>query len=137
MLDFAPDLNFVIAIGKERVSTPLAYARLDEINNSYVDYRPTDESLTYQRMIYDLITGNGVAVPNYNVFEQVIKSDEIDKIKEMMIKSGADTTLMSGSGPSVFCYCGDSLMAESVRQSLEKGGFTAFACSSVYPEEFI
>lgn len=136
-LNFSPDFNFVIAIGESRVSTPDAYAELDKINNNYVDYHPTSESLLYQKMIYDMITDDGVALPNYNVFEQVVVSDEIDKIEETMRKNGAEVTLMSGSGPSVFCFCRDEYMAESIRYSLEDKGFTAFACKSVYPEEFI
>ena len=84
-----------------------------------------------------MLTDDGVALPIYNVFEQVTEIDEIDKIKEIMIKSGAEYALMSGSGPSVFCCCKDADVAETVQKNLVKKGFFAYSCQSVYPEEFI
>ena len=136
-IDCTSASNFVIAIGSSRISTPKAYAALDRMNNDYVDYTPTEESLTYRRMIADTVNYGEDSIPIYNVFEQVTDIDEIAKIKEIMIKNGAEITLMSGSGPSIFCFCRDSSEADRICLGLRLGGFDAFDCHSVYPEEFI
>ena len=79
--------NIVISIGKARVSTPKAYGDLDKrfCNFAPEVYEPIDNLELF-----------------YNVFECVTQIDEIDAIKEIMTKNGAESTLMSGSGPSVF-----------------------------------
>ncbi len=136
-LSFTPNFNFVIAIGKERISTPTAYSRLDKLNNNYVNYQGTPESQMYKKMICDMANNSDVSLPNYNAFEQVTDIDDVLKIKETMTKNGAETVLMSGSGPSVFCYCKDSRESEQIRSALERCGFESFATNSVYPEEFI
>ncbi|MBQ8414221.1 MAG: 4-(cytidine 5'-diphospho)-2-C-methyl-D-erythritol kinase [Clostridia bacterium] len=129
--------NFVLAIGNSRISTPTAYAELDRINNNYIEYTPTDEILMYRQIIADTVNYGEDSIPIYNVFEQVTDIDEISKIKEIMKKNGAEITLMSGSGPSVFCFFRDSSEADRICLGLKLGGFDAFECYSVYPEEFI
>ena len=126
--------NFVVAIGNDRVSTPTAYAALDKKYNNFLDYNVDYISSTYRKMIVDLALGEGITVPFYNIFEQVARLEEINKIKEMMIKSGADYTLMSGSGPSVFGSFIEKSDAEVACKELLNKGFTAFVCHSVYPE---
>ena len=126
--------HFVIAIGNSRISTPTAYAALDRMNNNYVDYTPTEESLMYRRMIADTVNYGEDSIPIYNVFEQVTDINEIAKIKEIMVKNGAEITLMSGSGPSVFGRFSDYESAKDACLLLQKNGYTAFACRSVYPE---
>lgn len=136
-LDVNQSFNFVIAIGKSRISTPKAYSELDKINNNYTNSFGTPESLMYRQMIADMAENGEASLPIYNVFEQVAQIDEIGKIKEIMIKNGAETVLMSGSGPSVFCFCKESADSEQICSELEKSGFNAFVCHSIYPEEFI
>ena len=126
--------NYVVAIGDCRVSTPKAYAELDKKYNNFVNYNPKDVSLVYHNMIVDLETNGETAIPLYNIFENVIANVEVNKIKENMIKSGADYVLMSGSGPSVFGKFLDYNMAQKACQILSDAGFTAFVCHSVYPE---
>lgn len=111
----SPNLIFVIAIGDERVSTPKAYAALDmKYNNfapaSYIPKLNTDEM--------------------YNIFENVTKNEEIEEIKKLMIKNGAERTLMSGSGPSVFGVFADFCSASKAKEILSKNGFTAFVATS-------
>ena len=73
-------------------------------------------------------------IPSCNIFENVIKIDEIEKIKEIMTKNGAERTLMSGSGPSVFGKFADASHADDACRALVNSGYTAFVCHSVYPE---
>ncbi len=98
-------LNFVIAIGNEHVSTPMAYAKLDEM---YSDFKAPREK-TKQRF-EALMLGienkdeKMIAENMYNVFEEAILPlcPEASEIKEKMLELGAIGAMMSGSGPSVF-----------------------------------
>ncbi len=122
--------HFIIAIGKERVSTPAAYRALDEL---YRDGFP-DESEKCQRLISSL-SGKLDLAAVYNIFEDVIKLQEIDKIKELLIKSKAEAVLMSGSGPSVFGVFDSESEAQNAKESLLNAGFDAYyATSAVYGE---
>lgn len=127
---------FVISIGKERISTPKAYAALDRM---YDDFKVgmSDEAVANNEKIINLLNGREKNIPVYNIFEQVIRLDEIDTIKEIMTKSGAEFVLMSGSGPSVFGKFSNSFAAETACESLNKAGFSAYSCHSVYPEVLI
>lgn len=130
------ETNFVIAIGKERVSTPKAYAALDRLYNDFKE-RMSDTTVANNEMIINLLCDREKNIPVYNIFEQVITFKEIDRIKEIMIKNGAEYTLMSGSGPSVFGKFTDSVRAEAACEALNKAGFPAYPCHSVYPEVVI
>ena len=125
--------DFVIAIGEGRISTPKAYAELDELYDNFLSPR---ESLvhSYAQRIVDMIDKDTLDIPHYNVFEDVVKLDEISKIKEIMKKNEAEYVLMSGSGPSVFGRFRNSQDAEHALQVLKNNGFSAFICHSVYPE---
>lgn len=125
-------MYFVVSIGKERVSTPKAYAALDRLHNDFKE-RMSDMAANNETII-NLIEDREKSIPAFNIFEQVIRFDEIDKIKETMAKNGAEYSLMSGSGPSVFGKFANSTDAEVACEALEKEGFFAYACHSVYPE---
>ena len=128
----AEPMNFVVSIGKSRVSTPKAYADLDLIYDNF--NKPTQSAETpYKKAIENLKNGC-FDVPAYNIFEQVVCLDEIATIKEIMTKNGAEYTLMSGSGPSVFGKFADVSKATDACNALISKGYTAFACYSVYPE---
>lgn len=127
------NMTFVVAIGEGRVSTPKAYAALDELYNNFTG-EMSEETLCNNKKIIELIYNDRKEIPIYNIFEQVVTFDEIDKIKEIMTKNGAEYTLMSGSGPSVFGRFSDAHSAERARSILTNNGFTAFTCKSVYPE---
>ena len=106
----------VIAIGESRVSTPKAYALLDE---KYGDFKAYNKSKSFTD------SGN---MPIYNIFESVIKHGEIDKIKEIMLENGALETLMSGSGPSVFGGFKNVFAASLAVKKLKKQGYSAYKC---------
>lgn len=133
-LSSIPELTFVIAIGENRVSTPKAYAALDKLYDNFIGDRG-DGTLRYHQMIMDMLRGGDIVLPIYNIFEQVINLAEIDKIKEIMIKNGAEYTLMSGSGPSVFGCFSDAESAELACKRLCEEGYTAAVASSVYIED--
>ena len=112
--------NIVIAIGESRVSTPRAYALLDE---KYGDFRSYNEEKSF--------SDNGCPTLYYNIFESVIDSREISNIKEVMKESGAKFTLMSGSGPSVYGVFCNGFSASLAKTRLNKQGFFAVKCRPV------
>ena len=106
----------VIAIGKCRVSTPKAYALLDDKYGDFKDYNK-NKSLP-----------DSGSMPFFNIFENVIKHDEIDKIKEIMLENGAIQTLMSGSGPSVYGGFKNFFAASLAAKKLKEQGYSAYKC---------
>ena len=116
------DLNLcgkdvVIAIGEGRVSTPRAYALLDEKFNNFTD--PGEKNEFDDTNIF----------AGYNIFESVIDLSDIESIKKIMSKNNAETTLMSGSGPSVFGIFSNTNIAKKTVKELEKCGFWAINCN--------
>ena len=107
--------HLVISIGNTRVSTPKAYAMLDDKYNNFCSssYTPKIDVTSF-----------------YNIFESVTDIDEIGRIKEIMIKNGAEQVLMSGSGPSVFGIFENENVATEARNRLVDVGFVAFVATS-------
>ena len=106
----------VIAIGEGRVSTPKAYALLD---GKYGDFKAYNKNKSFP---------DSGSMPFYNIFESVIKHDEIDKIKHIMLENGALQTLMSGSGPSVFGGFKNFFAASLAAKKLKEQGYSAYKC---------
>ena len=111
----SPDYHFVIAIGEERVSTPKAYAALDK---KYMNFSP--DGYTPREDVSAL----------YNIFESVTDIDDVRNIKEIMTKNGAESTLMSGSGPSVFGMFESEDMAQLACDALQSASYTACVARS-------
>lgn len=131
MLHNRKNMNFVIAIGEDRISTPEAYSRLDEKFGGFIEaYNKTGED-TSDIFITRIENGKNVSDLIYNIFESVTELESIDKIKEIMTKNGAENTLMSGSGPAVFGIFKKMTDAESAGTSLVESGFLAFVCHTV------
>ena len=98
-LDNKLELNIVIVTSEIAVSTKEAYQNLD-LSGVGRDTRKTD------KMVTALQVGNlpGVVENLHNDFEKSIipQHPVISEIKEKMLGLGALSSLMSGSGPSVF-----------------------------------
>ena len=126
-----PPCALVIAIGKEGVSTPQAYAALDEIYGFFE--QPNTQNTDVQELIELWQKGDLPAsfTNFFNIFEDVIAKeiDEIAIIKKMMREGGAMRSMMSGSGPSVFGVFDTLTEAEKTCQELQNKGFGAFVCS--------
>ncbi len=118
-IDYKFYSNIVIAIGESRVSTPKAYAMLDVKYGDFVSHNNSIKPLDMS------------SIAAYNIFETVIKSDEIDSIKRIMKENGAKDTLMSGSGPSVFGVFEKFAEASAAKNVLENRGFLAFECKLI------
>ena len=125
-----PTCALVVAVGEEGVSTPQAYAALDE-KYSFFAHPREDNHDVYE--LIDLWQGDALAASAtcfYNIFEDVIAAQNTDvgAIKRLMREGGAISAMMSGSGPSVFGVFEAQSKAEATCASLQEMGYKAFVC---------
>lgn len=123
--------HFVIAIGKERISTPEAYGELDRIYSNFDGSVPSFKSDKLPRL--RLSDEDGYEVALYNIFEEAIPRDfgDVFKLKERLISLGASNSLMSGSGPAVFGIFDDEESARAAVRFLNNDGVSAFYAHSI------
>lgn len=125
-----PTCTLVIAAGEEGISTPHAYAALDEKYN-FFEY-PQKEKTNVCELI-DLWQNDALSASCscfYNIFEDVIPEENtsVDTIKRVMRERGAMRAMMSGSGPSVFGVFEEQKEAEQACTALKAMGYIAFVC---------
>ena len=121
-LPLLPKMHFVVALGDERVSTPTAYARLDELYNGF-----DGESYVPRRLNIEKdkpICKSCLSKVLYNIFESTAPSSAL-LLKERLLMLGAQAALMSGSGPSVFAVFDNAALASSARDALVSDGIYA------------
>ena len=125
-----PSCTLVIAIGEEGISTPRAYAALDEKYDFFKEKSEPDA--TVFEMI-DLWKNDALSASCpcfYNIFESVVPQDnvDVDAIKRILRENGAMQAMMSGSGPSVFGVFETQNEAEQACFVLQEKGYKAFVC---------
>lgn len=126
-----PSCTLVLAIGGKGVSTPQAYAALDEKYNFFAHPQANDNDVC---QLIDLWQDDALAASCacfYNIFEEIVseQNPNVDIIKRAMRENGAIRAMMSGSGPSVFGVFEDRADGERACISLQKLGYKAFVCS--------
>ncbi len=121
-----PELPYHILIcnAGHGVSTPAAYAKLDEM--------PDDTVRSIDDVLVPLQKGE-MPEKLYNSFERVILPDhaEASQIKKDMLSCGADVAMMSGSGPSVFGLFLDKDMRDRAKDHFDMKGILAMPCEPV------
>jgi len=126
-----PDYTVLVAKAGEGVSTPEAFALLDQKYGDFRTHAPLPQDAIYQA----LAGGDVYALAHsaYNIFEDVILPVRplALEIKELLIKSGAVCALMSGSGPSVFGMFTSDARAEVCAAVLRQKGMFAAVCRTV------
>ena len=125
-----PSCTLVIAIGEEGISTPKAYAALDE---QYDFFETPDQQNTNPNELIDLWQSNALLASCpcfYNIFESVIPkgNNDVEAIKRVMRENGAMQAMMSGSGPAVFGVFEAQTDAEQACFVLQEQGYKAFVC---------
>ena len=125
-----PSCTLVIAIGEEGISTPQAYAALDE---KYNFFEAPKQPNTNANELIDLWQSNALSASCscfYNIFEGVVSKEnsDVETIKRIMRENGAMQAMMSGSGPSVFGVFELQAEAEKACFVLQEGGYKAFVC---------
>lgn len=121
------DCFLVISKAGEGISTPFAYKEIDQS-------RPFDFN-TYKKsdnLVNALNNGSMVDVCKnmYNAFESIVCPIRplVDEQKITLIKNGAVTAMMSGSGPSVFGIFTDETNAKKAHEALKAMGCDAHLC---------
>ena len=127
-----PDCYLVIARRGEGVSTPWAYGKLDGIYANFAD-RTVCPASGLETLLGSLESGSleEVCASVYNIFEDVVAAEKQDVtlLREEMLRHGALTAHMSGSGPSVFGIFATEQEASEARDSLLNLGADAFVCT--------
>ena len=123
-------IYLVSAIDYSSVSTPFAFSLLDD------KYGTSNISAKGLNSIIKAIKNESikdVASLLYNKFEDVIIPiyPNIQKIKDIMMESGAIGTLMSGSGPSVFGIFLDENSQKNGVEKLKSCSINAFLCKTI------
>lgn len=126
-------LSLVVAIADEHVSTPVAYATLDEIYGGFSSAREDDPSPCYDALMTSVNSGNANDIKLYNIFENAVLPlcSGAESIKRKMLELGATHSLMSGSGPSVFGIFENDESAAAAKDALIDLGFRAFLTHSI------
>lgn len=128
---FSRRLNILLAKSDETVSTPKAYAALDE---KYADFE--SEALENSHCLDELnlyLSGKRETLPElYNIFESVILDGckNAREIKENILSLGAAAALVSGSGPTVFGIFESEEALDAAELALAKKGVKTFKTTS-------
>ena len=127
------DLQLVVAIADEHVSTPMAYSRLDELYGNFAVPRNDDADEIFASLMASIDKRELETEKLFNIFENAVLPIccGAEDIKRRMFDLGATHALMSGSGPSVFGIFENAQKAESAAEALKNAGYRAYAARSV------
>lgn len=123
----------VVALANERMSTPVAYERLDEKFSNFDGSVTTNSDELYRLFMDEYKKGGDVSKYLYNIFEGAVFDICVGakKIRNRLLELGAKASLMSGSGPSVYGVFESSALADAATKMLRREGYTAFSCRSI------
>ncbi len=126
-------VSFVIALGEQSVSTPVAYSQLDKLYSNFDGTKVSSGNAHLLALLEGLSKGELSSGELFNIFEEAIipELSEIANIKERLLSLGASAALMSGSGPSVFGIFDNDDSAAKAEQILKNEGLFAKAVKSV------
>ena len=122
----------VIVKGEAGVSTPRAFAALDEKYGDFAGFsqKAEGELVLLEKCLKnaEINTVKGVI---FNRFEETVSREvpEVLQIKEKLLSFGAFAAQMSGSGPSVFGLFEKKQAAEAAAALLAQNGTSTFVCA--------
>ena len=121
----------VIVMGTEGISTPQAFAAIDEKCGDFADAAQLAEQ-RHQAIADCLKNGKTDTIGGviYNIFEEVILPirPRVAQIKRTLLETGAFATQMSGSGPAVFGLFETQEQAQNAAALFQKDDMRAFVC---------
>lgn len=107
------------------VCTKKAYSLFDSAEiKSVKNFEKLEESLKNRDL-------SGISNNLFNRFEELIQSSEVSKLKKKMCDLGAVSSLMSGSGPSVYGVFEDETMALECFNEVKKLYPQTFLCKPI------
>lgn len=115
---------FVIAKGRQGVSTAEAYRKIDSLVS------PVHPKVN---KLVETIENSPENAYKYfgNLFEAAIQLDEVNAIKSIMFENNALSAVMTGSGSAVFGLFSSFSMADACYNQLFNSGFYVEICQSV------
>ena len=130
-IDSSLNCYAVVAMDGEGISTPRAFADLDEKYGNFSNASPEAERrLCALRCALQKGELAAVAPLLYNRFEEVVCAQRpaVAGLKELLLQQGALVAQMSGSGPAVFGLFATRSAASQAAHILQARGIRAFAC---------
>ena len=120
-----PRYPLVIAKGTQGISTPEAYRKLDETAK--------EEPACAMDDVLRAVESGEMPETLYNSFERVILPihPEAAQIRRDMLTLGAESALMSGSGPSVVGMFTEETQAHRCAEMLTEKGIRAVVCRQI------
>ena len=119
--------NYFLVLTKPDISvcTKKAYLLFDSAEiKSVKNFEKLEESLKNSNL-------SGISNNLFNRFEELIQSSKVSKLKKEMCDLGAISSLMSGSGPSVYGVFEDETMALKCFNEVKKLYPQTFLCKPI------
>lgn len=115
----------VLANADEKSSTPKAYGKLDEIYHNFDGNVPLPKTLLKRDLLHEV--KDGAYPPFYNIFENAVLPlcPRAAEAKALLLSMGAEVSMMSGSGPSVFALTRNETLQEKMAIALAERGYRA------------
>ena len=134
-----PDCFLVIACAGTRISTPLAYRKLDELYHGFSDYQNPAKKV--ENLIQVLAKGELLVACAlfFNLFEApaMQANPQIEVIRQIFTEQGALRAMMSGSGPAVFGVFSTQEQAKSACRALEARKIRGQICTPIGQENLV
>lgn len=125
-----PDCFILVAMGKETMPTPLAFAQLDQMYDRFRERKPRDTD--YHSVCRALENGALCALGDgmYNIFEDAVFAQHpvLRERVELLQNMGVAGARMSGSGAAVFGLFDDGKEAEKAAEEMRRRGCGAWIC---------
>lgn len=122
-----PTYSILICNGGNGVSTREAYEAIDSFS---VKRRKNDSAVLIEKL-----RSGGIPMGLYNSFEEVIfpRHKLASDLKDALVEYGAESSLMSGSGPSVFGIFREQAVRDIAKQHIEERfpRVNTFACEPI------
>ena len=127
----APDCFVVVAKPEISVSTKYVY---ENLHANELKYHPDIDGMVDSIRNQDL---DGVCKRMENVLETVTekKYPVISQLKQMLLEAGAENSLMSGSGPTVFAIFKEEAKAKEALKKVEESGLAKQSFVTVFAKE--
>ena len=127
----APDCYVVVAKPEISVSTKYVY---ENLHANELKYHPDIDGMVEAIHNRDL---DGVCKRMENVLETVTetKYPVISQLKQMLLEAGAENSLMSGSGPTVFAIFKEEEKAKEALKKVEESGLAKQSFVTVFAKE--
>lgn len=108
------DLFHILIKPSIPLSTKMMYRRIDKYNFSGAKHSLKSALLALKKGAKKLEENY------YNIFESVLagNSVHVNRVKALLLKAGARHSLLSGSGPTVFCTFGSKIEAEKIFKNI-------------------